>query len=198
MLAVDLWDYNIPAYCSVSEKYFGEPDNIRALAMKAKDTELLALLEKYVHGEKLVRLDEEYEQVPFLTPCDVVYQESLIAPLTNFDYKNTWDCFYYLRFDEAKIKQAVVELNGRFYRIVTGSIKNLADFSDPEWQLLGWMKWGQPGLIQTIRKDEDLFLTYRLYMTEKIYDTREEAIADCRSIDKINWAVFAADIFGDG
>ena len=112
---------------------------------------------------------------------------------------NTWDWPYYMKCDKAESIHIWVSCHGQYCRCIQTAFSNLQYSTDRQgYESLGGMTWGYPGQIDGMPGE---IIRNRLFVMEKTFPSRTEAIADMDSFQSSpdpDFSGILEDIFGDG
>lgn len=176
---VELPDYANPAFVTATKSYFGTLDD------------LSAFFTAYNMDDKSDLRELHLTEVPVLATRNAHTDNFLIEHL------NIHNCAYYMSGTGMESVHVWLKHDNRYYRCVRARLTDLHYDTEPDGQPKRYTgtTWGFPAII-----DYSEPYTYnRLYETERIFNTWEEAEADIRafSSDAV-LTEFFNDIFGDG
>lgn len=176
---VALPDYANPAFVTARKSYFGTLDD------------LAGFFTAYNMDDKSDLHEIALTEVPVLA-ARTAYTDDF-----QIEHLNIHDCPYYMSGTGMESVHVWLKHDNRYYRCVRACLSNLHYDTAPEGEpkLYTGMSWGFPSIIEYVEP-----YTYnRLYETEKIFDTWEEAEADIRAFKgEVVLTEFFSDIFGDG
>ena len=204
---LQLDDYSAASFTSFGKDYFGTLDQMRELFDDIRSDEdlaerfgdILTTFDRYLAGEKKITHYVAYQEVPFLVQAKVL--DSAASALTNhfWTHMNTWDWPYYMKCDKAESIHIWVSCHGQYCRCIQTAFSNLQYSTDRQgYESLGGMTWGYPGQIDGMPGE---IIRNRLFVMEKTFPSRTEAIADMDSFQSSPYPDFSGileDIFGDG
>ena len=198
-------DYSVPPYMSLSKEYFGTLEMIDSFieairtdaAISEKYKNLISAYDKYKNGEKDVTHIVAYKEVRFLDKVRrLATSESLLSDY-KWEHLNIWNGPYNLKFQEAKSEHLWLSFKGRYVRCIKTCLTDLqyenatGQYSSPE------KLWGFPHQIEI----EGRTAFNRLYVVEKFFETKQDALNDAMNFKNkldTDFAEFFNDIFGDG
>lgn len=176
---VELPDYAKPAFVTVSKSYFGTLDDFSAF------------FTAYNMDDKSDLREVHMTEVPVLAT------RSSHADDFQIEHLNIHGWPHYMSGTAMESVHVWLKYNNRYYRCIRARLTNLHYDTEPDGEpmLYTGMSWGFPAIIEYSAP-----YTYnRLYETEKIFDTWEEAEADIRAFNgEVVLTEFFNDIFGDG
>lgn len=204
---LQLDDYSAASFTSFGKDYFGTLDQMRELFDDIRSDEdlaerfgdILTTFDRYLAGEKKITHYVAYQEVPFLVQAKVL--DSAASALTNhcWTHMNTWDWPYYMKCDKAESIHIWVSRHGQYCRCIQTAFSNLQYSTDRQgYESLGGMTWGYPGQIDGMPGE---IIRNRLFVMEKTFPSRTEAIADMDSFQSSpdpDFSGILEDIFGDG
>ena len=203
---LELDDYSAASFTSFGKDYFGTLEDILGFinALEQDDDfcksqeSLISTYHKYEQGEKKVRHNVAYQDVPFLVRTKVLHREHRQYRDLRWEHLNTWRWPYYMRCSQADTEHIWLKCGKKFYRCVKVRFTDLEyEGLDDQWDPLGGMLWGYPEMIEY----EKPLLWNRLAVVEKYFDSLEDLQADIDAfVEKPDpeFSRFCDDIFGDG
>ena len=204
MLALPLDDCHIPAFCSFSKPYFGYAENMEDFfeALKTeKNTEyLLKTYESFKAGNS-IQYNVAYHEEKFLEPVSVVCKRQEHLGRKQWEFINTWGFPYKVRFSSGDLDIALVKYEKKYIRVFKAVLFGLSYKDEvsvePKWRRLNGSFWGFPQILTfdetDLRKNKSFA---RLYLPEKSYEKREEALKDFAS--PVSLDAVGEEIFADG
>lgn len=204
-------DYSTPSFVSFPKYYFGTLKQLEEFftAMKQSKTiaerhsQIIEVFDRYINGEVNITHNVAYDEVPFLTPAEILGIKQSAVTGYSWEHLNTWDCIYKMKCDKAESTHIWVSCNGRYFRCIQTRFINLKRKRLKGDYVLVERFWGYPKLIELIELgDSNWQLWNRLFEIEKIFDTEIEWKNDCQSFTPDNadfdFTEILNDIFGDG
>lgn len=180
-----LRDYATPSFCTFQASYYGTLEDLKEF-FAVLDPEL----QKQIEDNNLER-DEATIIDKAEYSIDDYYHE----------YKNIWDCIYYINAQKLKLEVFLLEFVGYYvvcYRPIITNGYVLAEKDEEERLRLYFDAkdvWGHPGVYKNI---SNRVLTSRLCFLYKQCESREEAFLEFNNFDINKCDVMFDDIFGDG
>ena len=99
-------------------------------------------------------------------------------------------------------KTALIKYEEQYLRVIKVSVRGLRTCADinrheEEWIALSDGFWGHPGVLSSTKDGETYMVYSNLYMKEKEYVTKEEALEKFHT-DEICLNCFCEEVFGNG
>lgn len=205
MYKLCLDDYSAASFTSFDKEYFGTINMIENFINAIKNDEknsgryddLISTFNKYKNGEKDITHNVAYREVPFLSKVKVLGSSNSFLTNYKWDHLNTWGCPYTMKCKEAKSEHIWLSYQRKYVRCIKTEFTKLQYENIKDEYTSPGMLWGFPHQIE-IEND----ITYnRLYVVEKTFKNKKEALDDMASFKEKPDPVFAEvlnDIFGDG
>ena len=198
-------DYAAPSFCSFSKTYFATPEQLADFfaVIRADDNltrdfgKVLAAYDRYIAGETSIQHNVAYQQVPFLTPVELLGQAFNMLKDYRWEHRNVWECSYFMKCDAAESNHIWVQCEGQFYRCIRAHFKNLryqngnGEYTTPLWA------WGFPHLFEL--SDKEAY--NRLYVVERTFTSKEDALEDIAQFANSpdpDFRPVLDDLFADG
>lgn len=198
-------DFSSASFCSFEKYYFGTLDDIKNFIDAIRSDEKLAekfanlinTFDKYMAGEKNIKHNVAYREMPFLVRAKCLDTTESMLTNYNWEHINTWQWPYDMRCKEAKSSHVWISCQGEYMRCIR------TEFIDLEYEHFNG-RWDEPGMIwgypHQIEFDNNR--TYnRLFVAEKLFKNKTESLEDIEKF-KINpdpnFKEVLDDIFGDG
>lgn len=199
-------DYSAASFTSFDKDYYGTLEQINEFFEEIKKDEELAkrqeyiisVYEKHLAGQKNISYKVAYREAPFIIPAKLLGEKTSVHINLSWEHLNTWRWPYIMKCDKAECRHIWLSCYGKYSRCIKANFTNLRyENTEGEFKKLGDMLWGLPGQISGI--DGDLF--NRLFVEEKVFKNKKEAMLDFEQFEKtndINFTEILNDIFGDG
>lgn len=204
MYSIELIDYSTPSFVSATQKYYGTKEDIlKVLEINKEDrSDLLKAAEEFFsgQGEGIARV---YYGAPgpFVKPVKLLGETTIRRDKFAWAHKNTWGCFYHMRADGMVCKVYYLETADRkIVRVLRPTFENLMCFGFVgDHNIAEEECWGHPGIITSNNLDEaHQFTSCNLMVSDKQFDTVEQAMIDKENPLRVNYTGFFNDVFGDG
>lgn len=199
-------DYSAASFTSFSKDYYGTLEQIGGLFDALKQDEELAerqkyiigIYDRYLAGETSISHKVAYREVPFLVPAKVLATETSVLTDYSWEHINTWGCPYLMKCAKAECTHIWFSCYGKYSRCIQVRFTNLQyENIVGKYEPLGMMIWGFPEQIAGNHGN----LNNRLFVEEKVFKNKAEAMADRQSFihnPDPQFDEFLNDIFGDG
>ena len=203
---VRLNNYFSPSVCSNHKMYFGTLDNIRAFTESLGKSEhsytIRNAFERYLSGEAEATHEVAYIQQKLIEDVELIAEGSVKIGPTVWEFWNVWYRPQYMEIDSAVVKTALIKYEERYLRVIKASVRGLRTCVDinrlkEEWIELSEGFWGHPGILSSAKDGEAYMLHSNLYMREKEYATKEEALGRFYA-DEVCLNCLCEDVFGNG
>ena len=107
-----------------------------------------------------------------------------------------------MELDSAVVKTALIKYEDRYFRVIKASVRGLRTSPEvnrpkEQWIELSYGFWGHPGILRSVADGETYIVYSNLYMKEKEYATKEEALAKFYT-DEVCLDCLCEDVFGNG
>ena len=203
---VRLNNYFSPSFCSSHKMYFGTLDDIKAFIESMGSGEQSLMIrnsfERYLSGETNAMHEVAYVQQKLIEDVELIAEYEVMLGRTAWEFLNVWYYPQYMEIDSAVVKMALINYKEQYLRVIKASVRGLRTCADinrleEEWIALSDGFWGHPGILSST-KDVETYMVYsNLYMKEKEYATKEEALVKFHA-DKVCLDCLCEDIFGNG
>ena len=203
---VRLNNYFSPSFCSSHKMYFGTLDNIRvfieSLGRSEQSYMIRDAFQRYISGETEATHDVAYMQQKLIEDVELIAEGGWKLGPTAWEFLNIWYHPQYMEIDSALVKTALIKYEEIYLRVIKASVCGLricTDINRPkeEWIELSEGFWGHPGIMSSAADGETYMVYSNLYMKEKEYATKEEALAKFHT-DELCLDCFCEDVFGNG
>ena len=203
---VRLNNYFSPSVCSNHKMYFGTLDNIRefteSLGRSEQGCMIRNTFKRYLLGETNATHEVAYIQQKLIEDVEVIAEGEAKLGHTAWEFLNVWYHTQYMEMDSAVIRMVLIKYEGRYLRAIKASVWGLRTCADinrlkEEWIALSDGFWGHPGVLSSTKDGETYKVYSNLYMKEKEYATKEEALAKFHA-DEVCLDCFCEDVFGNG
>jgi len=203
---LELDDCSVPAFTSFGKYYYGTLNDLRAFfdalgsdeVFKLRCSDLTSTFQAFEAGQKDLKHNVAYRDVPFLVPVRLLHSEKITLENHAWTHLNTWDYPYYMRCDKVESEHLWLACGREYCRVAKASFTKLQYTARVgKWNDVGTMLWGFPCILAG---DANGFWN-RLAEPEKHFNNRVEAELDWesfRSTPDPDYAEFCNDIFGDG
>ena len=199
-------DYSMPGFCSFSADYIGTLEDVKAFieSLRCDDetaknqSRLIEAWDSYEAGNHEVTYNAANQENKFLARVKRLDVTSTVVTDYEWEHLNTWDFPYHMKCSRAESMHIWVSYEGKYRRCVRVKFtslqyKNTVD----EYVDFGGMCWGYPHMIE----EEGNVTYHRMYVIEKPFKNKEEALLDMENFKKspdIEFKYVLNDIFGDG
>ena len=203
---VRLNNYFSPSFCSNHKMYFGTLNNIkeftRSMGMSADNYLIREAFKRYTSDETDITHRAAYIQQKLNEDVELIAECKIKLGQTAREFLNVWYSPQYMEFDSAVVKMALIKYKNRYLRVIKASVRGLrtspeANRPKEQWIELSNGFWGHPGILSSSREGNTCIVYSNLYMKEKEYATKEEAVENFRT-DEICLNCFCEDVFGNG
>ena len=203
---IRLNNYFSPSFCSNHKMYFGTMDDIKTFIEIMGSREQSGMIrnsfKRYLLGETNATHEIAYIQQKLIENVELIAEGEAKLDYTAWEFLNVWYHPQYMEIDSAVVKMALIKYEEQYLRVIKVSVIGLRTCADinrleEEWIALSDGFWGHPGVLTSI-KDAETYMVYcNLYMKEKEYATKEEALAKFYA-DEVCLDCFCEDVFGNG
>ena len=203
---VRLNNYFSPSFCSSHKVYFGTLNDIKTFIESMGSIEQSCMIrnafKRYLSGETNATYEVAYVQQKLIEEVEWIAEIEVNLGRTAWEFLNVWHYTQYMEIDSAVVKKALIKYKEQYLRVIKASVRGLRTCADinlleEEWIALSGGFWGHPGVLTSI-KDAETYMAYsNLYMKEKEYATKEEALAKFYA-DEVCLDCLCEDVFGNG
>ena len=203
---IRLNNYFSPSFCSSHKMYFGTLDDIKVFIESMESGEQSLMIrnsfERYLSGETNAMHEVAYVQQKLIEDVELIAEYEVMLGRTAWEFLNVWHYTQYMEIDSAVARMALVKYEERYLRVIKVSARGLrtcVDINRPKekWLELSNGFLGHPGVLSSAA-DEEIYVVYsNLYMKEKEYGARQEAIAKFYT-DEVCLDCLCEDVFGNG
>ena len=203
---IRLNNYFSPSFSSSHKMYFGTLDDIKAFieSMRSGEESLVMrnVFERYLSGESNATHEVAYVQEKFVEDVELIAEYQVMLGRTAWEFSNVWYYTQYMEFDSAVVKTVLIKYEDRYFRVIKTSARGLRTSPEvnrpkEQWIELSYGFWGHPGILSSVADGETYIVYSNLYMKEKEYATKEEALAKFRT-DEVCLDCLCEDVFGNG
>ena len=203
---IRLNNYFSPSFCSSHKMYFGTLNDIKAfIESMGSDEQIFRIrnaFERYLSRETNAKHEVAYVQEKFIEDVELIAEYEVMLGRTAWKFLNVWHYTQYMELDFAVVKTALIKYEGQYFRVIKASARGLrtspeVNRSKEQWIELSYGFWGHPGILSSVADGETYTVYSNLYMKEKEYATKEEALAKFH-IDEVCLDRLCEDVFGDG
>ena len=203
---IRLNNYFSPSFSSSHKMYFGTLDDIKAFieSMRSGEQSLMMrnVFERYLSGESNATHEVAYVQEKLIEDVELIAKGKVKLGPTAWEFLNVWYSPQYMEFDSAVVKTALIKYEDQYSRVIKASVRGLRTSPDvnrpkEQWIELSYGFWGHPGILSSVADGETYIVYSNLYMKEKEYATKEEALAKFHT-DEVCLDCLCEDIFGNG
>ena len=157
---------------------------------------------RYLSGETDATHEVAYIQQKLIEDVELIAEGKVKLGATAWEFLNVWYRPQYMEFDSAVVKTALVKYEDRYFRVIKASVRGLRTSPEvnrpkEQWIELPYGFWGHPGILSSSREGNTCIVYSNLYMKEKEYVTKEEALEKFHT-DEIYLNCFCEDVFGNG
>ena len=199
-------NYFSPSFYSSHKMYFGTPNDIKAFieSMRSGEQSLMMgnVFERYLSGESNATHEVAYVQQKLIEDVELIAETEVNLGCTAWEFSNLWHYTQYMEFDSAVVKTALIKYEDRYFRVIKASARGLRTSPEvnrpkEQWIELSYGFWGHPGILSSVADGETYIVYSNLYMKEKEYATKEEALAKFPT-DVVFLDCLCEDVFGNG
>ena len=203
---VRLNNYFSPSFCSSYKMYFGTLNDIKVFIESLECSEQNFMIrnafKRYLLGETNVTHEAAYVQQKLIEDVELIAECKVKLGQTAWKFLNVWYRPQYMEFDSAVVKTALIKYEDRYFRVIKASVRGLRTSPEvnrpkDQWIELSYGFWGHPGILSSAVDGETYIVYSNLYMKEKEYATKEEALAKFHT-DEVCLDCLCEDIFGNG
>ena len=203
---VRLNNYFSPRFCSSHKMYFGTLNDIKTFVESAGSGEqsyiLRKALKRYTSGETDITHRVAYIQQKLIEDVELIAEGKVELGPTAWEFLNVWYRPQYMEFDSAVVKTALIKYEDRYFRVIKASARGLRTSPEvnrpkEQWIELSYGFWGHSGILSSAVDGETYIVYSNLYMKEKEYATKEEALAKFHT-DEVCLDCLCEDVFGNG
>ena len=203
---VRLNNYFLPSYCSSHKMYFGTLNDIKAFIESMGSSEQSCMIrnafKRYLSGETDATHEVAYIQQKLIENVELIAEGEVKLDRAAWEFLNVWYHPQYMVIDYAVLKTALIKYEEQYLRVIKVSVRGLRTCADinrheEEWIALSDGFWGHPGVLSSTKDGETYMVYSNLYMKEKEYVTKEEALEKFHT-DEICLNCFCEEVFGNG
>ena len=203
---IRLNNYFSPSFCSNHKMYFGTMDDIKTFIEIMGSSEQSGMIrnsfERYLSGDTDATHEVAYIQQKLIENVELIAEGEVRLDHAAWEFLNVWYHPQYMEIDSAVVKMALIKCKEQYLRVIKASVRGLRTCADinlleEEWIALSGGFWGHPGVLNFTKDGETSVVCSNLYMKEKEYATKEEALAKFYT-DKVCLDCFCEDVFGNG
>ena len=203
---VRLNNYFLPNFCSNHKMYFGTLNDIKVFTESLGNSDqchsIRNAFKRYSLGETNVTHEVAYIQQKLIENVELIAEGEMKIGRTAWEFLNVWYYPQYMEIDSAVVKMALIKYKEQYLRVIKASVRGLRTCADinrleEEWIALSDEFWGHPGVLSSTKDGETYMVYSNLYMKEKEYATKEEALAKFYA-DEVCLDCFCEDVFGNG
>ena len=203
---VRLNNYFSPSFCSSHKMYFGTLNDIKAFieSMESDEQsfEIRNAFERYLSRETNAKREVAYVQEKFIEDVELIAEYDVMLGRAAWKFLNVWHYTQYMEFDSSVIKTALIKYEDRYFRVIKASARGLRTSPEvnrpkEQWIELSYGFWGHPGILRSVADGETYIVYSNLYMKEKEYAIKEEALAKFHT-DEVCLDCLCEDVFGNG
>ena len=203
---VRLNNYFSPSFCSSHKMYFGTLNDIKAFIESMESDEqsfkIRNAFERYLSRETNAKREVAYVQEKFIEDVELIAEYDVMLGRTAWEFLNVWYRPQYMEFDSALVKTALIKYADQYFRVIKVSARGLRTSPEvnrpkEQWIELSYGFWGHPGILSSVADGETYIVYSNLYMKEKEYATKEEALAKFYT-DEVCLDCLCEDVFGNG
>ena len=203
---IRLNNYFSPSFCSNHKMYFGTMDDIKTFIEIIGSSEQSGMIknsfERYLSGDTNATHEVAYVQKKLVEDVELLAEGEVKLDHIAWEFLNVWYYPQYMEIDSGVVKMALIKYEEKYLRVIKAFVRGLRTCADinrleEEWIALSDGFWGHPGVLSSTKDGETYMVYSNLYMKEKEYATKEEALAKFHS-DKVCLDCLCEDVFGDG
>ena len=206
LYGVRLNNYFSPSFCLNHKMYFGTLNNIREFTRsmaKSEQSHMIRMaFKRYMSGETDATHSVAYIQQKLIEDVELIAEGKVELGPTAWEFLNVWYRPQYMEFDSAVVKTALIKYEDRYFRVIKASARGLRTSPEvnrpkEQWIELSYGFWGHSGILSSAVDGETYIVYSNLYMKEKEYATKEEALAKFHT-DEVCLDCLCEDVFGNG
>ena len=206
LYGVRLNNYFSPSFCLNHKMYFGTLNNIREFTRSIRKSEQSYMIrmafKRYMSGETDATHRVAYIQQKLIEDVELIAKGKVKLGPTAWEFLNVWHRPQYMELDSAVVKTALIKYEDRYFRVIKASVRGLRTSPEvnrpkDQWIELSYGFWGHPGILSSVADGDTSIVYSNLYMKEKEYATKEEALAKFHT-DEVCLDGLCEDIFGNG
>ena len=203
---IRLNNYFSPSFCSSHKVYFGTLNDIKTFIESMGSIEQSCMIrnafKRYLSRETDATHEVAYIQQKLIENVELIAEREVKLGRAAWEFLNVWHYTQYMEFDSAVVKTALIKYEGRYFRVIKASARGLRTSPEvnrpkEQWIELSYGFWGHPGILSSTKYGETYIVYSNLYMKEKEYATKEEALEKFHT-DEICLNCFCEDVFGNG
>ena len=203
---VRLNNYFSPSFCSSHKVYFGTLNDIKTFieSMRSGEESLVIrnAFKRYLSGETEATHEVAYIQQKLIENVELIAEGEVKLDRAAWEFLNVWYHPQYMVIDSAVLKTALIKYEEQYLRVIKVSVRGLRTCADinrheEEWMAVSDGFWGHPGVLSSTKNGETYVVCSNLYMKEKEYATKEEALAKFYA-DEVCLDCLCEDVFGNG
>ena len=203
---IRLNNYFSPSFCSNHKMYFGTMDDIKTFIEIMGSSEQSGMIrnifERYLSGDTDATHEVAYIQQKLIENVELIAEGEVKLDHAAWEFLNVWYYPQFMEIDSAVVKTALIKYEQQYFRVIKVSVRGLRTCADinrlkEEWIALSDGFWGHPGVLSSTKDGETYMVYSNLYIKEKEYATKEEALAKFHS-DEVCLDCLCEDVFGNG
>ena len=203
---IRLNNYFSPSFCSNHKMYFGTMDDIKTFIEIMGSSEQSGMIrnsfERYLSGDTNATHEVAYIQQKLIENVELIAEGEVKLDHAAWEFLNVWYYPQYMEIDSAVVKMALIKYEEQYLRVIKAAVIGLRTCADinrleEEWIALSDGFWGHPGVLRSTKDGETYMVYSNLYMKEKEYATKEEALAKFYA-DEVCLDCLCEDVFGNG
>ena len=203
---IRLNNYFSPSFCSNHKMYFGTMDDIKTFIEIMGSSEQSGMIrnsfERYLSGDTDATHEVAHIQQKLIENVELIAEGEVKLDHAAWEFLNVWYYPQFMEIDSAVVKTALIKYEQQYFRVIKVSVRGLRTCADinrlkEEWIALSDGFWGHPGVLSSTKDGETYMVYSNLYMKEKEYATKEEALAKFHA-DEVCLDCLCEDIFGNG
>ena len=203
---VRLNNYFSPSFCSSHKVYFGTLNDIKTFIESMGSIEQSCMIrnafKRYLSGENDATHEVAYIQQKLIENVELIAEGEVKLDRAAWEFLNVWYHPQYMVIDSAVLKTALIKYEEQYLRVIKVSVRGLRTCADinrheEEWIALSDGFWGHPGVLSSTKDGETYMVYSNLYLKEKEYATKEEALAKFYT-DEVCLDCLCEDVFGNG
>ena len=203
---VRLNNYFSPSFCSSHKVYFGTLNDIKTFIKSMGSIEQGCMIrnafKRYMSGETDATHSVAYIQQKLIEDVELIAKGKVKLGPTAWEFLNVWYRPQCMEFVSAVVKTVLIKYEDRYFRVIKASVRGLRTSPEvnrpkEQWIELSYGFWGHPGILSSVADGEKYIVYSNLYMKEKEYATKEEALAKFHT-DEVRLDCLCEDVFGNG
>lgn len=203
---LNLYNYFAPSCYSSIKTYFGNLDEIRSFIGSLDNSDQFKktkeAFKQYLDGNTDAIHYVAFNHHRLIETVELITKKDILIENTNWEFLNVWGWPHYMEIDSGTVKMVLLKKGKTYVRAIKASVRGLrtcnrATAPKEDWLELRGSLWGHPCLLVVSREDNNYVVNSTLYMKEKEYKTKKEALEKFHT-EPVSLNCLCEDVFGDG